>query len=76
MPLAVDADGVCLLARYRNDSEDPNSDRSRYLSRICYGIQTVFGHLVECYLGTRVPARDLWHIFRQCLDQSGTGRTA
>ena len=56
------ADGVCLLAPYRQASNDPDPERSRYLSRIRYRIETVFGQLVERYDAKRVRARDLWHL--------------
>ncbi len=59
---AVAADGVCLLAPFRKASQDPDPARSRYLSRIRYRIETVFGQLVERYQTKRVRARDLWHL--------------
>lgn len=64
-PLLTDtlaADGVCLLAPFRKASQDPDPARSRYLSRIRYRIETVFGQLVERYQVKRVRARDLWHL--------------
>lgn len=59
---ALAADGVCLLAPFRKASLDPDPARSRYLSRIRYRIETVFGQLVERYQTKRVRARDLWHL--------------
>ena len=59
---AVAADGVCLLAPYRKATKDPDPARSRYLSRLRYRIETVFGQLVDRYQAKRVRARDLWHL--------------
>lgn len=59
---AVAADGVCLLAPYRKATQDPDPARSRYLSRLRYRIETVFGQLVDRYQAKRVRARDLWHL--------------
>ncbi len=59
---AVAADGVCLLAPYRKATNDPDPGRSRYLSRLRYRIETVFGQLVDRYQAKRVRARDLWHL--------------
>lgn len=58
---AVAADGVCLLAPFRQAKRDPDPARSHYLSHIRYRIETVFGQLVERYQIKRVRARDLWH---------------
>ncbi len=59
---AVAADGVCLLAPYRKATLDSDPARSRYLSRVRYRIETVFGQLVGRYQIKRVWARDWWHL--------------
>ena len=54
--------GVTLLAPYRNKKRDPNPQRSAYLSRLRYRIDTVFSQLTERYRIKRVWAKDLWHL--------------
>ena len=41
--------GVKLLAPYRNKKRDPTLQRSAYLSRLCYRIDTVFSQLAGRY---------------------------
>jgi hypothetical protein len=41
--------GVTLLAPYRNKKRDPNPQRSAYLSRLRYRIDTIFSELTERY---------------------------
>jgi hypothetical protein len=59
--------GVALLAPYRAATRDPDPDRSRFLSRIRYRIETTFGQLVERYHAKRVWAHDLWHLCSRLL---------
>ena len=54
--------GVTLLAPYRNNKRDPNPQRSAYLSRLRYRIDTIFSELRERYGIKRVWAKDLWHL--------------
>jgi len=54
--------GVELAAPYRTKKHDPNPQRSAYLSRLRYRIDTVFSQLTERYSMKRVWARDLWHL--------------
>jgi hypothetical protein len=54
--------GVTLLAPYRNKKRDPNPQRSAYLSRLRYRIDTIFSQLTERYGIKRVWAKDLWHL--------------
>jgi hypothetical protein len=55
-------DGLVLLAPYRWASRDPNPRVGRFLSRIRYRIDTVFGQLAERYHAKRVWAKDHWHL--------------
>jgi hypothetical protein len=59
--------GVALLAPYRAAKRDPDPDRSRFLSRIRYRIETTFGQLVERYHAKRVWAHDTWHLCSRLL---------
>src|SRR5215212_3290237 len=54
--------GVTLLAPYRSKKRDPNPQRSAYLSRLRYRIDTVFSQLTGRYRIKRVWAKDLWHL--------------
>ncbi len=54
--------GVELAAPYRTKKHDPNPQRSAFLSRLRYRIDTVFSQLTERYSMKRVWARDLWHL--------------
>jgi hypothetical protein len=54
--------GVELLAPYRSKKRDPAPERSAYLSRLRYRIDTVFSQLTGRYSIKRVWARDLWHL--------------
>jgi hypothetical protein len=53
---------VELLAPYRSKKRDPAPQRSAYLSRLRYRIDTVFSQLTERYCIKKVWARDLWHL--------------
>ncbi len=55
-------EGVELLAPYRTKKHDPHPQRSAYLSRLRYRIDTVFSQLTGRYCMKRVWARDLWHL--------------
>ncbi len=54
--------GVELLAPYRSKKHDPHPQRSAYLSRLRYRIDTVFSQLTERYCIKRVWAKDFWHL--------------
>ena len=54
--------GVALLAPYRTKKHDPAPQRSAYLSRLRYRIDTVFSQLTGRYSVKRVWAKDLWHL--------------
>ena len=54
--------GVDLLAPYSSKKRDPNPERSAFLSRLRYRIDTVFSQLVGRYSVKRVWARDTWHL--------------
>jgi hypothetical protein len=54
--------GVELLTPYRNKKQDPTPERSAYLSRLRYRIDTVFSQLTRRYSIKKVWAKDLWHL--------------
>jgi hypothetical protein len=54
--------GVALLAPYRSKKRDPAPERSAFLSRLRYRIDTVFSQLTGRYCVKRVWAKDLWHL--------------
>jgi hypothetical protein len=54
--------GVALLAPYRTKKHDPAPQRSVFLSRLRYRIDTVFSQLTGRYSVKRVWAKDLWHL--------------
>jgi hypothetical protein len=59
--------GVELLAPYSSKKRDPNPQRSAFLSRLRYRIDTVFSQLVGRYSVKRVWARDRWHLASRLL---------
>ena len=59
--------GVDLLAPYSSKKRDPNPERSAFLSRLRYRIDTVFSQLVGRYSVKRVWARDTWHLASRLL---------
>jgi hypothetical protein len=59
--------GVELLAPYSSKKRDPNPERSAFLSRLRYRIDTVFSQLTERYSVKKVWARDLWHLASRLL---------
>ena len=59
--------GICLVAPYRTARRDPDRAVSRFLSRIRYRIETVFGQLSERYGVKRLWARDAWHLWNRLL---------
>jgi DDE family transposase len=59
--------GVELLAPYRTKKHDPRPERSTFLSRLRYRIDTVFSQLTERYSVKRVWARHLWHLASRLL---------
>ncbi len=59
--------GVELLAPYSSKKRDPHPQRSAFLSRLRYRIDTVFSQLTERYSVKRVWARDLWHLASRLL---------
>ncbi len=62
------SEGVELLAPYRTKKGDPNPQRSAYLSRLRYRIDTVFSQLTGRYSIKKVWAKDLWHLDECCMD--------
>jgi Transposase DDE domain len=54
--------GIELLAPYRSKKHDPAPERSAFLSRLRYRIDTVFSQLTQRYSIKRVWAKDLWHL--------------
>jgi hypothetical protein len=54
--------GVELLAPYRSKKRDPAPERSAFLSRLRYRIDTIFSQLTRRYSIKRVWAKDLWHL--------------
>jgi DDE family transposase len=54
--------GVELATFYRTKKHDPDPERSAYLSRLRYRIDTIFSQLTERYSIKRVWAKDLWHL--------------
>jgi Transposase DDE domain len=59
--------GVELLAPYRSKKRDRAPERSAFLSRLRYRIDTVFSQLTERYSVKRVWAKDLWHLASRLL---------
>ncbi len=59
--------GVELAASYQTKKHDPDPQRSAFLSRFRYRIDTVFSQLVERYSVKRVWARDMWHLASRLL---------
>ena len=59
--------GVELAASYQTKKRDPDPQRSAFLSRFRYRIDTVFSQLVERYSMKRVWARDMWHLISRLL---------
>ena len=59
--------GVELLAPYSSKKRDPAPQKSAFLSRLRYRIDTVFSQLTERYCVKRVWARDLWHLASRLL---------
>lgn len=48
--------------QYRWKLKDPKPLLSRYISRIRYRIESIFGQLAERYNVKRCRARDFWHL--------------
>ncbi len=59
--------GVELLAPYSSKKRDPTPQKSTFLSRLRYRIDTVFSQLTERYSIKRVWARDMWHLASRLL---------
>jgi hypothetical protein len=59
--------GVEFLTPYRSKKRDPAPQRSAFLSRLRYRIDTVFSQLTERYSIKRVWAKDLWHLASRLL---------
>jgi hypothetical protein len=49
------------VAPYRNKKRDPHPERSAFVTRVRYRIDTVFSQLTGRYSIKRVWARELWH---------------
>ena len=58
---------MVMLAPDRSAKKDPAPDRSRFLSRVRYRINTTFGQLVERSQTKRGWARDMWHLASRVL---------
>ena len=63
----ANAMGIELLAAYSSKKRNPNPQRSAFLSRLRYRIDTVFSQLSARYSIKRVWARDLWHLASRLL---------
>jgi len=59
--------GVELLAPYSSKKRDPAPNKSAFLSRLRYRIDTVFSQLTGRYCVKRVWARDTWHLASRLL---------
>ena len=59
--------GVELLAPYSSKKRDPTPEKSAFLSRLRYRIDSVFSQLTERYSIKRVWAKDLWHLTSRLL---------
>ena len=59
--------GVELVAPYSSKKRDPTPQKSAFLSRLRYRIDTVFSQLTERYSVKKVWARDLWHLASRLL---------
>ena len=59
--------GVELLSPYSSKKRDPHPERSAFLSRLRYRIDTVFSQLTERYSIKRVWAKDSWHLASRLL---------
>ena len=59
--------GVELLAPYSSKKRDPTPQKSAFLSRLRYRIDTVFSQLTGRYSIKRVWAKDLWHLVGRLL---------
>ena len=59
--------GIELLAPYSSKKRDPTPNKSAFLSRLRYRIDTVFSQLTGRYCVKRVWARDLWHLASRLL---------
>ncbi|MBV9453229.1 MAG: hypothetical protein JOZ19_03780 [Rubrobacter sp.] len=54
--------GIELLGPYSSKKFDPDPERSAFLSRLRYRIDTVFSQLTGRYCIKRVWAGDPWHL--------------
>ena len=59
--------GIELLSPYSSKKREPNPQRSAFLSRLRYRIDTVFSQLSGRYSVKRVWAKDLWHLASRLL---------
>jgi len=59
--------GVELLAPYSSKKLDPNPERSVFLSRLRYRVDTVFSQLTGRYSVKQVWARDVWRLSSRLL---------
>jgi hypothetical protein len=53
---------VELVAPYSSKKRDPTPEKSAFLSRPRYRIETVFSQLTGRYCVKKVWARELWHL--------------
>ncbi len=59
--------GIMLLAPFKKRATDPTPDRSRFITKKRWRIETVASQLVERYHLKRVWARDAWHLTSRIL---------
>lgn len=59
--------GIALLAPFKKRATDPDPDRSRFITKERWVIETVASQLVERYQLKRVWARDAWHLTSRIL---------
>lgn len=59
--------GMALLAPFKKRATDPDPERSRFITKKRWRIETVASQLVERYHLKRVWARDAWHLTSRVL---------
>lgn len=59
--------GIALLAPFKKRATDPTPDRSRFITKKRWRIETVASQLVERFHLKRVWARDAWHLTSRVL---------
>ena len=59
--------GIAVLAPFKKRATDPDPERSRFITKKRWRIETVASQLVERYHLKRVWARDTWHLTSRIL---------